>query len=341
MIEPSVVKFNRMLAMQRRLFDSGRVIGRGMAAAAPVAAGMALGAVAGWVGYLGLYYARMMILSERQPLGATPADYGLPAEEVAFPSQDGVLLRGWFLLRAGDPDTPAPVVVLVHGWPWNRLGNRAGTALWPDRTVRLIEPARALHAAGLHVLMFDLRNHGLSDAAPPVTFGVHEARDLLGALRMLRARLDVDSERIGVLGYSMGANATMYALPDAQPVRAAMLVQPVRATTFAEQLAIGVHGSVGALLSHLAGPIHQLAGAPPLQAIDPTLVAPQLGPTRVWYIQGSDDPWGSVAEVQAMAAATPNALPVTLVAAQDRYEGYLFVERNLAAVVAFFQENLA
>jgi dienelactone hydrolase len=157
---------------------------------------------------------------------------------------------------------------------------------------------------------------------------------------MLRRRTDVDHERIGLLGYSMGANASIYALPEMQPIRAAMLVQPVRATTFAQNLAVQVHGSVGHLLAQLAGPVHQLAGAPPLQSIDPTGIAPKLGETRTWYIQGSGDPWGNLAETEAMASATPNALPLTVVPARDRYEGYLFVERHLDEVAAFFRENL-
>ena len=42
------------------------------------------------------------------------------------------MLRGWFMRSAGVPSSLAPAVVFVHGWPWNRLGNRAGSSLLPD-----------------------------------------------------------------------------------------------------------------------------------------------------------------------------------------------------------------
>ena len=61
--------------------------------------------------------------------------------------------------------------------------------------------------------MFDLRNHGESAAHPPVTFGQSEADDLLGALAYLSARPDVDPARLAAIGFSMGANAILYALP--------------------------------------------------------------------------------------------------------------------------------
>src|SRR5205085_1197010 len=139
-----------------------------------------------------------------------------------FPSDDGVMLRGWFIHRADDAATPAPAIVFVHGWPWNRLGNLAGQSLLPDRTVDFLEPAQALAQAGFHVLLFDLRNHGQSDAAWPVTFGVHEARDFVGAVALLRKRPDVDRHRIGAIGYSMGGNTIIYGIPRCQPIRPAI-----------------------------------------------------------------------------------------------------------------------
>src|SRR6266540_1832525 len=156
------------------------------------ALGLALGIATGRIGYPAAFLTRLMITSARQPFWRRPADVGLQAEDVVFPSDDG--------------GTPAPAIVFVHGWPWNRLGNLAGQSLLPDRNVDFLEPARALAQAGFHVLLFDLRNHGQSDAAWPVTFGVQEARDFVGAVAMLRKRPDVDRRRIGAIGYSMGGN---------------------------------------------------------------------------------------------------------------------------------------
>src|SRR5215212_8301380 len=190
------------------------------------AVGLGLGIIAGRIGYPAASLTRLMISGARQPLWRSLASIGLSAEEVVFPSDDGVTLRGWFIHRAEDDGTPAPAIIFVHGWPWNRLGNLAGQSLLPDRVVDFLEPARALALAGFHVLLFDLRNHGQSDSAWPVSFGVLEARDFVGAVAMLRKRADVDRGRVGAIGYSMGGNTVLYGVPRCQPIRAAIAVQP-------------------------------------------------------------------------------------------------------------------
>lgn len=301
--------------------------------------GLGLGVVAARASYKPAYLTRMMITGKRQRIWRTPSDLGLFVEKVVFAATDGVTLRGWFLRAEGA--APRPAIVFVHGWPWNRVGNRVGSTILPDRTVDFLEPAQALHAAGFHVLLFDLRNHGASGAAIPVTFGPHEARDFVGAVEWLRQRRDVDGARIGAIGYSMGANTIIYGIPQCQPIRAAIAVQPVRAATFARLMARTELGPLGPALSVGAGLIHQLFGAPPLHTIDPATPARELGATVVQYIQGSGDPWSSLADVQAMVAATPAALPLIVAPSTDRYEGYLYINANLEEVTAFFRRHLA
>src|SRR5262245_53105813 len=276
---------------------------------ASFALGLALGIAAGRIGYPAATLTRLMITGARQPLWRTPADADLHADDAVFPSDDGVTLRGWFIHRADDDGPPAPAIVFVHGWPWNRLGNLAGQTVLPDRMVSFLEATQALARAGFHVLLFDLRNHGQSDAAWPVTFGIHEARDFVGAVAMLRKRPDVDRQRIGAIGYSMGGNTIIYGIPRCQPIRAAIAVQPTSGTVFAPNLARTQLGPAGPLLAKLAEPLHGAFGAPPLAQVAPAHAAAHLGETRMLYIQGSGDLWGSLADVQAIADATPNALP--------------------------------
>jgi pimeloyl-ACP methyl ester carboxylesterase len=303
---------------------------------ATFALGLGLGIAAGRIGYPAAALTRMMIVGARQPLWRTPADVGLRAEDVVFPSHDGVTLRGWFIHRAEDDGTPAPAIVFVHGWPWNRLGNLAGQSLLPDRTVDFLAPAQALARAGFHVLLFDLRNHGDSDASWPVTFGVHEARDFVGAVAFLRQRPDVDRSRIGAIGYSMGANTLLFGIPRCQPIRGAIAVQPTSAALFAPNLARSLLGPAGPFLARLAEPLHSAFGAPALDQIAPARAARHLGETRMLYIQGSGDTWGSLADVQAMADATPNALPLIVAPSQERFGGYLYIDQHLDEIVGFF-----
>jgi dienelactone hydrolase len=308
---------------------------------AAAALGLALGIAAARLGYSSGALVGLMIAGTRQPLWQAPPELGLRAEPVEFSSDDGVALRGWFVHRSGDDGAPAPAVVFVHGWGWNRLGNQAGHTLLPDRTVRFLPAARALAEAGFHVLLFDLRNHGESTAAWPVTFGVRESRDVVGAVAMLRKRPDVDRRRIGAIGYSMGANAVIYAIPRCQPIRAAVAVQPTSAPVFEPRLARTTMGPAGPLLAKLAEPLHMAFGAPPHAEIAPARAAANLGETRMLYIQGSGDQWGTVEDVRSIAQATPNAQPLVVAPSQDRFGGYLYVEEHLDEIVGFFEQNLA
>ncbi|HEX9371226.1 MAG TPA: alpha/beta fold hydrolase [Roseiflexaceae bacterium] len=305
-----------------------------------VALGLGLGIATGRVGYPAAALTRLMIAGDRQPIRRTPADVGLQYEDVVFPSHDGVTLRGWFVRRANDDGARAPAIVFVHGWPWNRLGNQAGRSFIPDRSVDLFVPARALAEAGFHVLLFDLRNHGQSDAALPVTFGVNEARDFVGAVAMLRKRPDVDRARIGAIGYSMGANAIIYGIPRCQHIRAAVAVQPTSLAIFAPRMARAVLGPAGPLLAQLAEPLYQAFGAPSLDQIAPARAARHLDETKMLYIQGSGDPWGTLADVQAICDATPNVRPIVIAPSTDRFGGYLYVNENPSKIVEFFEEHL-
>jgi fermentation-respiration switch protein FrsA (DUF1100 family) len=74
--------------------------------------------------------------------------------------------------------------------------------------------ARFLHALGYSVLLIDLPSHGESDG-DRITFGAHEAAGVEAAIAYLRNRLP--NERIGVIGVSLGAAATVLAKPTRAP----------------------------------------------------------------------------------------------------------------------------
>ncbi len=122
----------------------------------------------------------------RVPPSLTPADRGMPFEDTVVPSAAGAL-PAWFIpARDG---APGPGVVLVHGWESNR-----------DRT---LPNAQVLHAAGFHVLTFDIRGHG-ANPAETLPISVGEFRDDAAAgLATLLARPEVTSGAF--LGHSLGA----------------------------------------------------------------------------------------------------------------------------------------
>lgn len=285
---------------------------------------------------------RLMLKAMRTPLNRTPASVGLNEfENVSFKTTDGVDIRGWFIPGAGAAKgTRGPVVVFVHGWLWNRLGNISGQVPFTDRDVDFLPATRALHDAGYHVLLMDVSNHGESGARLPVTYGVWEARDFIGAVHYLRSRPDVDGNRIGALGCSMGGNICLYGAPECQPVKAILAVQPAVVANFNRKFSRQEFGPLGPSLVASADILYLLMRAPLLRNHNPAIPARRLGNTIVQYVQGTGDPWGTMADVEAMAAATPKALPVVRFPSTGRYEGYRYVSEAVDDVVSFFKTNL-
>lgn len=123
----------------------------------------------------------------RQPPLITPANLGLPFENLTVPSPGTDGLPAWFLPARGG--APGPGVALVHGWESAR-----------DRTLPM---AQFLTAAGFHCLTVDIRGHGNNPAETmPVSAGEFGA-DALAAFEALIARPEVTIGAIS--GHSMGA----------------------------------------------------------------------------------------------------------------------------------------
>ncbi|MFE5409714.1 alpha/beta hydrolase [Microbacterium sp. NPDC056569] len=281
---------------------------------------------------------RLMVVGSRLPLTRTPAEAGLEYEDVVFEATDGVELRGWFVSAGAGP---APTVVWVHGWLWNRMGNVAGLVSFPDRDVDFLPATKALHDAGYHVLMFDLSNHGESGARRPLTFGPWEARDYAGAVAYLRSRPDVIPDRIGAIGMSAGGNTVLYGAPEAQPMKALLIVQPTRLTVFNERFARDQLGRLGSLAARSMDLLYFLLRAPLPSRQDPAIPARRIADATVQYVQGVGDPWGTMEAVEDISAATPKSLGVIRYPSPPgRYEGYRYVMEDPAAVVDFFGEHL-
>jgi dienelactone hydrolase len=117
----------------------------------------------------------------------TPLDYGAQTyENVRIQVGDGVTLAGWYVPPR---QAPGPVIVVLHG----SQGDRRDGA-WH---------ARQLIQAGYGVLMYDQRALGES-GGKTVSYGWLDGPDLLSALDYLGSRPEVDPERIGAVGLSLG-----------------------------------------------------------------------------------------------------------------------------------------
>ena len=93
------------------------------------------------------------------------------------------------------PDAaPAPGVVMCHGFTGQRM----------EAHFLFVKAARAMCEAGLNVLRFDFRGSGESDGRFRDMTISAEIADALAALNVLRAEPSVESDRIGLVGLSLG-----------------------------------------------------------------------------------------------------------------------------------------
>jgi uncharacterized protein len=154
-----------------------RYVRRGLiAAGAVLLTGLVLFPVS--IAYVVTHTARAVVPTPN--LGATP-------EDVTFTTSDGLRLEGWFV-----PSRNGATVIAFPG------------CSGPQKH------ARMLVEHGYGVLLFDRRGEGASEGDPN-TFGWVGDRDLHAATTYLGSRPDVDPERIGAIGLSVGGEMLIHA----------------------------------------------------------------------------------------------------------------------------------
>lgn len=135
-------------------------------------------------------------------------ELGLPYEEVAFPTTEGLTLRGWFI-PTDRPEAPAVIYA-----PATSHDQRSGLSL-----------VSAFHQAGYHVLLFSYRGHAQSDGdRGKFTYGDAESRDVDAAVTFLRERKGV--EQIAAIGHSVGAVSAILSAARNPAIGAVVAVAP-------------------------------------------------------------------------------------------------------------------
>jgi dipeptidyl aminopeptidase/acylaminoacyl peptidase len=157
----------------------------------------------------------------------SPADHGLPYDDVTFRNADGLVLRGWYLPPPAEGVGRAPAIAYGHG-------NTADRRQW-------LPVAVAVHDAGFAQMLFDFTGRGDSDG-DVITLGAHEAGDLRAALDALAARPEVDPLRLALGGRSMGAVAALVEAAEDARVKALILDSPFAdLTTLVDHTIAGYH----------------------------------------------------------------------------------------------------
>lgn len=127
------------------------------------------------------YYA-----THRPQTAVGEADLGRPYEEVTLTTSDGLKLEGWYVPSR----------------------NRAAVLVFPGRSGNKQHHARNLIRHGYGVLLVDNRGQGESQGDPNA-FGWDDETDVNAALDFLSGRADVDADRIGGLGLSVGGETLL------------------------------------------------------------------------------------------------------------------------------------
>lgn len=136
----------------------------------------------------------------------TPHDINYNYETVTFTSEDNVTLSGWYI-----PSRNRAAVILLHGYGANRL--------------EMLTRAEFLARHGYGVLLYDLRGHGESGGTLR-TNGWLDVKDVTAALGFLHNQEDIDLDRIGILGFSVGGQVALRAAAQNELLRAVVADGP-------------------------------------------------------------------------------------------------------------------
>ena len=121
-------------------------------------------------------------------LDTTPAEVGLPFEEVRFQAPGGVRLHGWFIPH----QSPRGTLLYLHG----NAGNIGGR----------LDKTSVFRSLGLSVFLFDYRGYGNSGGSPTEA-GI--LKDTEAAYRVLMER-GVDPDKVVIYGESLGGAPAVY-----------------------------------------------------------------------------------------------------------------------------------
>lgn len=148
-----------------------------------------------------------LVHPERSYPQRTPDTFAIEDwQNITLETEDGLHLAGWYI--PPQPESGGATVIFAHGFSGNR-GN-------------LLAQAALLVQRGYGALLFDFRNHGDSEGEI-TTFGLLEVRDVAAALAFLLAQPEVNPDRIGLVGHSMGGAIAIRAAVQLPEVKAVVV----------------------------------------------------------------------------------------------------------------------
>jgi dipeptidyl aminopeptidase/acylaminoacyl peptidase len=207
--------------------------------------------------------------------------------EISFSGEDGRRVAGWYA-----PARNRAAVILVHG-------------TGAERSSLLFE-TEFLSRAGFGVLAIDLPGQGAS--AGRTRWGVPERLAIIAAVDWLQARGEIDPERVGGFGISMGAYVLTQAAVLDRRLRAVVLVSSPNEVVEHNWLATAKWGLLSQLPCYLA-----LRAYGQSLDIAPNKVIGSIAPRAVLIVGGVLDPLVPAFMAQQLFAAAGSPKELWLV----------------------------
>lgn len=237
-------------------------------------------------------------------------------QEVAFRHPDGIKLAGWYV-----PSGNRAAIVLVHGTNSDRSS--------------LLDETRILVGAGFGVLAFDLPGQGASEGH--TRWGRGERLAVSAAVDWLTTRTDVDPNRIGGFGLSLGGYILAQAAVDEPRLRSIVLSATPTDVVEETRLASGRWG----LLSELPAVWALRRSGMPFAEMRPIDVISRVAPREVFIIGGELDRWVPPRMTRSLyeAAVQPKSLWIL---ARGSHGGYVTTapQEYAARLSEFFARSL-
>lgn len=288
-----------------------------------------MGEAKGWRGLTGQIIRFVVVLLVSAPLlisvvqfrpqrvgcGETPADWGMPHEDVAL-EVEGLPISGWYIPARRDN---RPAIVVTHGLGANKQN--------------FLVAARMVHELDYPVLIVDFRAHGDS-AGRVTTFGWREAEEIRAAHDWLRARHP--GQPVYALAFSMGGVATL---------RAAALYgcfdKMVINCAYARAEEVALHAILGGFgpAKHWAWQSGRCWGylwtGTDLGQADLTKLMPSLANKPLLLVYGAADQVIPPSQSEALRAASGRDIPVWIIPG-IRHNGMLEVPEYPGRLRRFF-----
>jgi pimeloyl-ACP methyl ester carboxylesterase len=202
-------------------------------------------------------------------------DLGLAYETVEIPAGEGSTLRGWVV--PGEAGATAGVVA-VHG-----AGN--------DRR-DFLRHVPMFHRAGLPVVLFDCRDHGISDGrSRGISLGLRESEDVSAVVAWARRELGL--ERVAVIGTSQGGASVILAAAADPGIDVVVAENPF---TSIRQLVADTRMPDGSAVPEWAArlvasaALVRMGGLDALSRPSPLEAVGEIAPRPLLLLHGSEDP---------------------------------------------------